>query len=203
MSIFSFQLISHIYVHHSSSVNGNGVEHHSNVYTEQEPAAAAPISKKEPKKKASFFFVFSHHSTYNFSCGSVLTWCPRSTQEVIESVVALTSNEEERRGVAATLLAPLIPEEVKEAEEKWRKKALAMDENVDAQDLEGEGTPSMNSPALQNTDSQSNQRSQNQSAESSDREEEAEEDTMELELALERKKVSCIIRHDFGVSIQN
>ncbi|KAL1247625.1 hypothetical protein QQF64_023001 [Cirrhinus molitorella] len=143
----------------SSSVNGNGVAHHSD-YTEQQSAAAAPASKKETKKK-----------------------------DVIESIVALTSEEEERRGVAATLLAPLIPEEVKEAEEKWRKKVLAMDETVEAaQELEGEGTPSVDSPALRDTDSQSNQRSRNHSAESSDREEEAEEDTMELELALERKK---------------
>lgn len=125
-----------------------------------------------------------------------------SSQEVIESVVALTSEEEERRGVAATLLAPLIPEEVKEAEEKWRKKVLAIEETVEAaQELEGEGTPSLDSPALRDTDSQSNQRSRNHSAESSDREEEAEEDTMELELALERKKVSCIIRNNSLVYI--
>uniref|UniRef100_A0A8C2JGP9 Formin binding protein 4 n=1 Tax=Cyprinus carpio TaxID=7962 RepID=A0A8C2JGP9_CYPCA len=134
----------------SSSVNGNGVAHHSG-YTEQQPVAVAP--------------------------------------EVIESVVALTSEEEERRGVAATLLAPLIPEEVKEAEEKWRKKVLAIEETVEmAQEVEGEGTPSLDSPARRDTDSQSNQRSRNHSAESSDREEEPEEDTMELELALERKK---------------
>uniref|UniRef100_A0A673NC87 Formin-binding protein 4-like n=1 Tax=Sinocyclocheilus rhinocerous TaxID=307959 RepID=A0A673NC87_9TELE len=143
----------------SSSVNGNGVANHSG-YTEQQSVAAAPASKNETKKK-----------------------------EVIESVVALTSEEEERRGVAATLLAPLIPEEVKEAEEKWRKKVLAMEETVEAaQEVEGEGTPSLDSPALRDADSQSNQRSRNHSAESSDREEEAEEDTMELELALERKK---------------
>uniref|UniRef100_A0A672RQG5 Formin-binding protein 4-like n=1 Tax=Sinocyclocheilus grahami TaxID=75366 RepID=A0A672RQG5_SINGR len=116
------------------------------------------------------------------------TFCWQS-EEVIESVVALTSEEEERRGVAATLLAPLIPEEVKEAEEQWRKKVLAMEETVEAaQELEGEGSPSLDSPALRDADSQSNQRSRNHSAESSDREEEAEEDTMELELALERKK---------------
>ncbi|XP_016115516.1 formin-binding protein 4 isoform X3 [Sinocyclocheilus grahami] len=142
----------------SSSVNGNGVANHSGD-SEQQSVAAAPVSKNETKK------------------------------EVIESVVALTSEEEERRGVAATLLAPLIPEEVKEAEEQWRKKVLAMEETVEAaQELEGEGSPSLDSPALRDADSQSNQRSRNHSAESSDREEEAEEDTMELELALERKK---------------
>ncbi|KTG00843.1 hypothetical protein cypCar_00028844 [Cyprinus carpio] len=159
----------------SSSVNGNGVAHHSS-YTEQQSVAAAPASKKETKKKARIFFI-----------SKILR--PLSTQEVIESVVALTSEEEERRGVAATLLAPLIPEEVKEAEEKWRKKVLAMEETVEgSQELEGEGSPSLDSPALRDADSQSNQRSRNHSAESSDREEEPEEDTMELELALERKK---------------
>ncbi|XP_051979232.1 formin-binding protein 4-like isoform X1 [Xyrauchen texanus] len=146
----------------SSSVNGNGVAQHSIVYTEQPSVAAAPSSKRETKKK-----------------------------DVIESVVALTSEEEERRGVAATLLGPLIPEEVKEAEEKWRKKVMAIEETAEtAQDLEGEGTPPSDSPAFRDTDSQANQRSRNHSAESSDEEEEevAEEDTMELELALERKK---------------
>lgn len=144
----------------SSSVNGNGVAHHSGVYTEQQSVAVAPISQKETRKK-----------------------------DVMENVVALTSDEEERRGVAATLLAPLIPDEVKEAEEKWRKKVLGMEETVEAtQDLGGEETPTVDSPAIRDTDGQSNLRSRNQSAESSDREEEPEEDTMELELALERKK---------------
>ncbi|KAK3558422.1 hypothetical protein QTP86_018020 [Hemibagrus guttatus] len=109
--------------------------------------------------------------------------------DVMESVVALTSDEEERRGVAASLLAPLIPVEVKEAEEKWRKKILAMDENVEnSPEVEGEA-PS-GSPALCDGESpaQSNQQSRNQSRENSDGEEETEEDTKELELALERKK---------------
>lgn len=109
----------------------------------------------------------------------------------MESVVALTSDEEERRGVAASLLAPLIPVEVKEAEEKWRKKILAKDENVEnSPEVEGEA-PS-GSPALCDGESpaQSNQQSRNQSRENSDGEEETEEDTKELELALERKKVT-------------
>lgn len=45
-------------------------------------------------------------------------------KEVNESVFALTVDKEERSGVAASLLAPLIPEEVKKAEEKWRKKLI-------------------------------------------------------------------------------
>lgn len=124
-----------------------------------------------------------------------LTLPSLSSQEVIESVVALTSEEEERRGVAATLLAPLIPEEVKEAEEKWRKKTQGMEETPEAAlEQEKDGIPFLASPAIRDTESQSNQRSRNQSAESSDQEEEEqEEDTMELELALERKKVSFLL----------
>ncbi|XP_026874173.1 formin-binding protein 4 isoform X1 [Electrophorus electricus] len=146
----------------NSSVNGNGVSQQTGGYQEQQSAMAATASKKEPKKK-----------------------------EVIESVVALTSDEEERRGVAASLLAPLIPAEVKEAEEKWRKKVLAIEEKTEnAQEIE-EGAPySVGSPVLceEESPSQSNQLSKNDSAENSDGEEETEEDTMELELALERKK---------------
>lgn len=169
--------------------------------------------REKPKRRQGFVFDFFFsllrwkyykESSLLFFYSLVISviLSPLSTQEVIESVVALTSEEEERRGVAATLLAPLIPEEVKEAEEKWRKKVLATEETVEAaQELEGEGTPSLDSPAVRDTDSQSNQRSRNHSAESSDREEEAEEDTMELELALERKKVSCMIRNNVLVYI--
>lgn len=117
-------------------------------------------------------------------------------QEVIESVVALTSDEEERKGVAASLLAPLIPAEVKEAEEKWRKKVLE-DKTENAQEIEPEVPQSSGSPAVCDVESPShcNQPSRNQSIENSAGEEETEEDTMELELALERKKVadSCVV----------
>lgn len=104
--------------------------------------------------------------------------------------MALTSDEEERKGVAASLLAPLIPVEVKEAEEKWRKKILAMEEKAENA-LEVEGEASLGSPAVCDGESpsQCNQQSRNHSRENSDREEETEEDTKELELALERKKV--------------
>ncbi|TRY99703.1 hypothetical protein DNTS_002238 [Danionella cerebrum] len=143
----------------SSSVNGNGVAHRS--YADPQPVGAPPPSKREAKKKA---------------------------QEVMESVVALTSEEEERRGVAATLLAPLIPDDVKEAEQEWRKKALAPDEEA-AQEEEEDRVQVSNSPAIHESESQSNQQSRTQSPESSEREEEeVEEDTMELEMALERKK---------------
>lgn len=108
----------------------------------------------------------------------------------MESVVALTSEEEERKGVAASLLAPLIPAEVKEAEEKWRKKILAMEEKVDnAPEAEGEASLGSPAPADGESPAQCNQQSRNHSRDNSDGEEEPEEDTKELELALERKKV--------------
>ncbi|XP_048113120.1 formin-binding protein 4 [Alosa alosa] len=143
----------------SSAVNGNGVSQTAAYYSEQHAAVSAsdPIVKKEAKKK-----------------------------EVMESVVALTSEEEERRGVAASLLAPLIPDEVKEAEERWRKRVIAVEGKMDNTDGDDDGTHPSGSPAPRDLDSIScsNQPSRSQSPVNS----EAEEDTIELELALERKK---------------
>lgn len=98
--------------------------------------------------------------------------------------------------MAASLLGPLIPSEVKEAEEKWRKKLLkTLDEPENTLDSEGEGAHPAGSPAnpLQDPESvptvQKELCTKKQSVENVHAEEEAEEDTMELELALERKKV--------------
>lgn len=155
------------YSNSSSSVNGNGTAN-AGYYAEENAAsaAAAPTSVKETK-----------------------------TKEVIESVVGLTSEEEERRGVAASLLGPLIPSEVKEAEEKWRKRLLkGLDETENSMDSDGEGARPAGSPStpLQDSDSaptvQKDPSTKKQSGDNSDAEEETEEDTMELELALERKK---------------
>uniref|UniRef100_A0A8C6UP49 Formin binding protein 4 n=1 Tax=Neogobius melanostomus TaxID=47308 RepID=A0A8C6UP49_9GOBI len=114
-------------------------------------------------------------------------------KEVNESVVALTNEEEERCGVAASLLGPLIPSEVKEAEEKWRKRLLkGLEETENSLDSEGETCQSQDSPSLPILDQESALSEKDvlvkkQSAENSDAEG-AEEDTVELELALERKK---------------
>ncbi|XP_072241577.1 formin-binding protein 4 isoform X2 [Leuresthes tenuis] len=150
----------------STSVNGNGTAHAS-YYTEENAASAsASTTAKETKVK-----------------------------EVIESVVGLTSEEEERRGVAASLLGPLIPSEVKEAEEKWRKRLLkGLDETENSLDSDGESVKPAGSPAtpLLESDSaltvQKDVCTKKQSRDNSDADEETEEDTMELELALERKK---------------
>lgn len=111
-------------------------------------------------------------------------------------MVALASEEEERHGVAASLLGPLIPAEVKEAEEKWRKRlvgGLEERENSLEDSLPGSPAPPMNEPDTP-THPLRDQRSRNQSEEDSDAEE-TEEDTMELELALDRKKVSLCFIH--------
>lgn len=118
-------------------------------------------------------------------------------KEIVQNVVGLTSEEEERHGVAASLLGPLIPSEIKEAEEKWRKRLLTgMDEPGNSVDSDGEGGLPAGSPAPPPLDTDSAQNVQRdvpmkkQPGETTDAEEaETEEDTVELELALERKKV--------------
>ncbi|XP_049330537.1 formin-binding protein 4 isoform X2 [Astyanax mexicanus] len=158
----------------TSSINGSGMSHHAEGYPEQTPAVSAAVPKRETKKKA-----------------------------LIESVVALTSDEEERKGVAASLLAPLIPPEVKEAEEQWRKKILAIEEKTDSgQENEGEDAQPSGSPAVCDAESPSNanQQSRNHSVENSEGEDEPEEDTMELELALERKKAELRALEEGDVS---
>uniref|UniRef100_A0A8C5CH72 Formin binding protein 4 n=1 Tax=Gadus morhua TaxID=8049 RepID=A0A8C5CH72_GADMO len=150
----------------SATVNGNDTVEAA-YYPEQKPALAhTPAIKKEAKVK-----------------------------EVMESVVAVASEEEERHGVAASLLAALIPPEVKVAEEKWRKRLLGhLEEGENGMDSDGETCGPAGSPSTPLRDSESlpvapkEPRSKNQSQESSDAEEETEEDTVELELALERKK---------------
>ncbi|KAM9854278.1 formin-binding protein 4 [Aulostomus maculatus] len=150
----------------SASVNGNGTGHASYYTDENVTSAAAPTSTKESKVK-----------------------------EVIESVVGLTNEEEERRGVAESLLGPLIPTEVKDAEEKWRKRLLkGLDETANSGDSDGEAVRPPGSPATPARDSDSiptvekDLCTKKHPGEGSDIEEETEEDTVELELALERKK---------------
>lgn len=110
--------------------------------------------------------------------------------------MGLASEEEERQGVAASLLGPLIPSEVKEAEEKWRKRLIkSLDEPEKSLDSDGEGvgpTETANTDLPDPNPEPTDQKSVNAkkpSGETSQAEEEAEEDTMDLELALERKKV--------------
>lgn len=113
--------------------------------------------------------------------------------------MGLTSKEEERHGVAASLLGPLIPSEVKEAEEKWRKRLIkTLDEPEKSVESDGEVVGPTETPAADVPDPnleaapQKSLNAKKLSGETSQAEEEAEEDTMDLELALERKKVQLL-----------
>ncbi|XP_028440505.1 formin-binding protein 4 isoform X1 [Perca flavescens] len=152
------------------------------------------------------------HAAYNTkenaaSAAALQSVKETKVKEVIESVVGLTSEEEERCGVAASLLGPLIPSEVKEAEEKWRKSLLkGLDETENSLDSDGEGVRPAGSPSIPLPDPdpvptvQKDVGAKKQSGDNSDAEEETEEDTMELELALERKKAELRALEEGDVS---
>ncbi|XP_077423844.1 formin-binding protein 4 isoform X2 [Vanacampus margaritifer] len=129
-------------------------------------------------------------------------------KEVMENVVGLTSKEEERCGVAASLLGPLIPTEVKDAEEKWRKRLLkGLDENETGVDSDGEVVRTVGSPATPPRDSDAIQTVEKDADAkklvegNSDTEGGPEEDTIELELALERKKAELQALEDGDGSV--
>ncbi|NXD87923.1 FNBP4 protein, partial [Halcyon senegalensis] len=117
-------------------------------------------------------------------------------KEVNEGVQALSNNEEEKKGVAAALLAPLLPDVVKEEEERWRRKVICKEEvelppEEEAKAEEAPAAapeePEPGRDPLEDT-LQEELCSVVQSGESA--EEEEEQDTLELEMVLERKKVS-------------
>ncbi|XP_067151955.1 formin-binding protein 4 isoform X4 [Apteryx mantelli] len=114
-------------------------------------------------------------------------------KEVNEGVQALSNSEEEKKGVAASLLAPLLPDVVKEEEERWRRKVICKEEvepppEEEAKAEEVVAAPEEPEPCrdpLEDT-LQEDLCSVVQSGESG--EEEEEQDTLELEMVLERKK---------------
>ncbi|NXN77256.1 FNBP4 protein, partial [Bombycilla garrulus] len=115
-------------------------------------------------------------------------------KEVNEGVQALSNSEEERKGVAAALLAPLVPDVVKEEEERWRRKVICKEEvepplEEEVKVEEAPAAPEEPEPSrdpLEDT-GQDDLCSVVQSGESAEEEEE-EQDTLELEMVLERKK---------------
>ncbi|CAH6788260.1 formin-binding protein 4 [Phodopus roborovskii] len=115
-------------------------------------------------------------------------------KEVNEGVQALSNSEEERRGVAATLLAPLLPEGVKEEEERWRRKVICKEadpvsEVKEASTAEEEaGTIIKPQEVTLDSLEDPSQEDLCSVVQSGESEEEEEQDTLELELALERKK---------------
>lgn len=129
-------------------------------------------------------------------------------QEVNEGVQALSNSEEEKKGVAAALLAPLLPEQVKEEEERWRRKVICKEEVEPSPEEEVKGEeatatapeePEPSKDPLEDT-VQEELCSVVQSGESA--EEEEEQDTLELEMVLERKKVSGMFlsKEDWGAT---
>uniref|UniRef100_UPI00398E397C formin-binding protein 4 isoform X2 n=1 Tax=Pristiophorus japonicus TaxID=55135 RepID=UPI00398E397C len=113
-------------------------------------------------------------------------------KEVNESVFALACEKEESSGVAASLLAPLIPEDVKKAEEKWRKKLIGQEEQeVVNEEDDGGNSSTVHVEEAPQEDRQSltlSQESVEDEEEEGVEKEEEEEYTRELELVLERKK---------------
>lgn len=96
--------------------------------------------------------------------------------------------------MAAALLAPLVPDVVKEEEERWRRKVICKEEvepppeeEVKAEEMPAASEePKTGKDPLEDT-LQEELCSVVQSGESG--EEEEEQDTLELEIVLERKKV--------------
>ncbi|KFR07521.1 Formin-binding protein 4, partial [Nipponia nippon] len=114
-------------------------------------------------------------------------------KEVNEGVQALSNSEEEKKGVAAALLAPLLPDVVKEEEERWRRKVICKEEvepppEEEVKTEEAAAAPEELEPSRDPLEDrlQEDLCSVVQSGESA--EEEEEQDTLELEMVLERKK---------------
>lgn len=120
---------------------------------------------------------------------------------------ALSNSEEEKKGVAAALLAPLLPDVVKEEEERWRRKVICKEEVEPPPEEEAKAEeaaavaaaaaaapeePEAGRDPLEDT-LQEELCSVVQSGESG--EEEEEQDTLELEMVLERKKVREVLCH--------
>nr|XP_040140275.1 formin-binding protein 4 isoform X2 [Ictidomys tridecemlineatus] len=115
-------------------------------------------------------------------------------KEVNEGIQALSNSEEEKKGVAASLLAPLLPEGIKEEEERWRRKVICKEVEPISEVKEASATVEEAVTTVKPQEvmldsiedpSQEDLCSVVQSGES---EEEEEQDTLELELVLERKK---------------
>ncbi|XP_074086745.1 formin-binding protein 4 isoform X2 [Macrotis lagotis] len=114
-------------------------------------------------------------------------------KEVNEGIQALSNNEEEKKGVAAALLAPLLPEGVKEEEERWRRKVICQEVDAIAEVKEMTTTEELSGTrkapeALGENPEDNSQEDLCSVVQSGESEEEEEQDTLELELVLERKK---------------
>ncbi|XP_069821920.1 formin-binding protein 4 [Dendropsophus ebraccatus] len=122
-------------------------------------------------------------------------------KEVNDAIQALSNKEEEKVGVAASLLAPLLPDEVKEEEERWRKKVICKEDVVEAasEDEEEMATVCTDGEPAVDDQAQDDICSTVQSGESE--EEMEEQDTLELERVLERKRAELRALEEGDVSV--
>ncbi|XP_059731154.1 formin-binding protein 4 isoform X2 [Bos taurus] len=113
-------------------------------------------------------------------------------KEVNEGIQALSNNEEEKKGVAASLLAPLLPEGIKEEEERWRRKVICKEAEPVSEEKETsiteEAAAVKPQEVLLDSVEDPTQEDLCSVVQSGESEEEEEQDTLELELVLERKK---------------
>ncbi|XP_058519011.1 formin-binding protein 4 isoform X2 [Ochotona princeps] len=115
-------------------------------------------------------------------------------KEVNEGIQALSNNEEEKKGVAASLLAPLLPEGIKEEEERWRRKVICKEVEPISEAKESSAPVEEGAAVVKPQDSvldsieDPSQEGLCSVVQSGESEEEEEQDTLELELVLERKK---------------
>ncbi|XP_072905164.1 formin-binding protein 4 isoform X1 [Hemitrygon akajei] len=145
-------------------------------------ASSVVLSAGEVESSYQHVGVYHHDQTLAKPDGRNL-----KKKEVNESVFALTGEKEEQLGVAASLLAPLIPEEVKKSEEKWRKKLICQEEPQEEEEEENaSGDTGHTEEAPQEERQSLNQESVEDEEEGVEKEEE--EYTRQLELVLERKK---------------
>ncbi|XP_073460532.1 formin-binding protein 4 isoform X2 [Aquarana catesbeiana] len=122
-------------------------------------------------------------------------------KELNDGIQALSNKEEEKVGVAASLLAPLLPDAVKEEEDRWRRRVICKEDVVEptCEDDEDMAAVCTDSELAADEQAQEDVCSTVQSGES---EEEAEEpeDTLELERVLERRKAELRALEEGDVS---
>ena len=96
--------------------------------------------------------------------------------------------------MAASLLAPLLPEGIKEEEERWRRKVICKEVEPVSEEKETSTTEEAAAvkpqEVLLDSVEDPTQEDLCSVVQSGESEEEEEQDTLELELVLERKKVS-------------
>uniref|UniRef100_A0A8C5QNX4 Formin binding protein 4 n=1 Tax=Leptobrachium leishanense TaxID=445787 RepID=A0A8C5QNX4_9ANUR len=139
------------------------------------------------------------------SSSSSLATIPKKDlkKEVNESIQALSNKEEEKLGVAAALLAPLLPDAVKEEEERWRRRVICKeDPGEGASEDEGEVAAVCADSVLPTCADESGQEDVCSTVQSGESDEEMEEqDTLELEMVLERKKAELRALEEGDLSI--